>query len=173
MHIRWSAAWLFGFHLTSLDTLSVLHHTWIFLLLLFSLLLDGQAVHFRLASCGQDSHLKIWTIIRSSSGGKATYLYLHYLHIWFLSPNIVKLYMYVHRFCVADLVFCLWVRCCCGLNSRWFKVLENLHAAHGVAGDKWRRVWGLNADVYCFCRTSVWFQPSKAQTFICITQFVI
>ncbi|XP_029313781.1 WD repeat, SAM and U-box domain-containing protein 1 [Cottoperca gobio] len=34
-----------------------------------SILSDGQVVQFCLASCGQDSHLKIWTINKSSSGG--------------------------------------------------------------------------------------------------------
>uniref|UniRef100_A0A8D0A7R6 WD repeat, SAM and U-box domain-containing protein 1 n=1 Tax=Sander lucioperca TaxID=283035 RepID=A0A8D0A7R6_SANLU len=32
-------------------------------------ILSGQVVQFRLASCGQDSHLKIWAINKFSSGG--------------------------------------------------------------------------------------------------------
>lgn len=35
----------------------------------FLCLLGGQVVQFQLASCGQDSHLKIWTIDSFYTGG--------------------------------------------------------------------------------------------------------
>lgn len=42
----------------------------------FFCLLGGQVVQFRLASCGQDSHLKIWAINKFSYGGKKMFYYV-------------------------------------------------------------------------------------------------
>lgn len=75
---RWSTADLFGLRLISP------HWTVTSNSCLCFCLSGGQVVQFRLASCGQDSHLKIWAINKFSSGGGVTYLYiLGYLSLSF------------------------------------------------------------------------------------------
>lgn len=79
-------------------------------------LLGGQVVRFQLASCGQDSHLKIWAINQLHSGGTVTSS-LHAVFIY--SKQLLKFHHARQNFTAVQVD----VTCC---NAVHFKALHLL-----------------------------------------------